>query len=262
MPSCPACGTELTQSPTDCPDCGIHLASDGGPREGTGQPSQNSEAARRRDQRQRDTGSDVVRGLLGGVLAFVLGFVATVLLSNARDDLETAEQLINELSSELGPSTDLTDLGTSQFLPEPYKVLAWEFLENHQVSVTVSFNDQFSEVDLAGEYIELLLPASSELQVLPPLLLGLAGFFVATRTLRTDAFDAAKAGAHVALGYLPGIAVLAFISSFQVTAPFIDVAILEISPELATALGVAGLAYPLIFGALGGVAAFLVEQRR
>ena len=198
-------------------------------------------------------GSDILGGFVGGVLAFVLGFVATALLTEADENLELAEDLI--------ASTGPGGVAVSEFLPEWYQVVSWVFLENHQVSVSVSVREELGG-DFVGEYTETLLPAASELQLLPPLLLAAAGFLVARRYSRTGFADAALAGATVVIGYLPGILALLYVASFEVVVPVFDAVVLEVSPALAQTVLIAGLAYPLVFGALGGLLAFAIEEQR
>jgi len=268
MPDCPHCGAAADESATYCPDCGRTLAVEGTHRQSSrqqpGQPGQHQPGQPRQRQPRHhgtDTGSDVVRGLVAGLFALVTGFVATLFLSNAADDLKRARELMSSAGVPTGSAPS--------FLPEPYEIIAWEFLENHQVDVSADVGSEvdtlvgFVDVDseVITEYTELVLPTSSELQLLPPVLLLVAGYVVASRAVRPDARAAAKAGAHVALGYLPGIVVIVSVASFQLSVPGVDVTILEISPDVASAIGIAGLAYPLVFGGLGGALAFLVEQR-
>lgn len=260
MPDCPHCGSAADESATYCPDCGRTLAvagtqSDQSPGNQAAHSSQHQPR-----QHRTDTGSDVVRGLVAGVFTVVTGYLATFTLSNYADDIRSVEQLLSSNGVPTGSA--------ESFLPEPYEIIAWEFLENHQVSVSTKVG---SEVDtLAGlvnadtgivaDVTELLLPTSSEIQVLPPVLLLVAGYVIASRGVRTDVRDAAKAGAHVVLGYLPGIAAIVSVASYQLSVPGTDVALLSVSPDVPAAIGIAGIAYPVVFGSLGGVLAFLVEQ--
>lgn len=229
MSHCSECGTEIPESAAYCPDCGNHV-------EG-------------RHPRRTDSGSDVLRGVAGGLAAFVAGFVATVVFSNAEEDLELVEEII--------ASTNLGGAAASQFLPEPYYLLGWEFLANHQVDISTNVAADVGNAGWVEDSIQVLLPSSSNLQFLPPALLLLAGFAVASRAPRTDFADAATAGAHVVAGYLPGIAALVYATSFELDVPVMGT-VLEINPDVVTAVLVAGLAYPLAFGAIGGALAFAV----
>lgn len=85
--------------------------------------------------------------------------------------------------------------------------------------------------------------------LLPPVALFLAGRAVATRP---DApgqgwVDAAVAGASVAAGYLP----LCVLGSFAFTVTFDDGTVA--SPDLLLAALLAGVAYPVVVGGLGGL---------
>lgn len=243
MPDCPGCGSTVDESVTYCPDCGVHV--EGRAEEPPDRPRQPRE--------QTGTGSDAVWGFLAGGLAVVAGFVATLVLSDSTENLELAEDLV----SSAGPS----GAAASSFLPEPYQLIAWEYLENHQVPISVEITDQIGNPDWASDYIELLVPASSKLQVFPPLLLLVAGFAVAIRGQGNEVRDAVQAGALVVLGYLPGIAAIVYVASFEVSVPFLSVSLVEIGPDIVIAVALAGILYPLAFGALGGALAFFVVRR-
>lgn len=252
MPDCPHCGSTADESATYCPDCGRTLAVGGTYQ--SGQPRQQS------SQHGTDTGSDAVRGLVAGLFAVVVGFLATFALSNYADDIRSIEELLS--------SNGIPTGSAQSFLPKPYEIIAWEFLENHQVGVSAEVGGEVdtlaglvnADTGVVADVTDLLLPTSSQLQVLPPVLLLVAGYLVASRTVRTDVRDAATAGAHVTLGYLLGIVAIVSVASYQLSVPGTDVTLLEISPEVASAIGIAGLAYPVLFGGLGGALAFLVEQ--
>ncbi|MFC7058055.1 zinc ribbon domain-containing protein [Halovenus salina] len=99
MADCPACGTETAAGTKRCPNCGETVV--------TGRVL---------------AVPDVAAGVAAGAVAFVLGFVATAVGSNAEESRETVENLFGE-NGPLG-------VGIAEFLPEWYKVLSWEFLEN------------------------------------------------------------------------------------------------------------------------------------
>jgi hypothetical protein len=261
MSDCPHCGSAADESATYCPNCGRTLAVE--TTQQSGQSRQHQPGQPRQQQSghsEADTGSDAIRGLVAGLVSVVTGFLATFTFSNAADDLKRAEELLSSGGAPTG--------STQSFLPAPYEIIAWEFLENHQVDVSAEVGSEVdtlvgavgAESAVISEFTETLLPSSSSLQLLPPVLLGIAGFVVASRAVRTDLGDAAKAGAHVVLGYLPGIVAVVSVASYQLSVPVVDATLLEISPNVLSAIGIAGLAYPLVFGGLGGALAFLVEQ--
>lgn len=228
MPDCPACGTETAAGTKRCPDCGGAIVTD-----------------------RALTVPDVAVGVATGAVAFVLGFVMTAVGSNAEETRETVENLFGE-SGPLG-------VGLAEFLPEWYKVLSWEFLENHHVTVSATAGDLFGG-DVASEYADTLLPTTSGLQVLPPLLLAGAGLFVTYRGVYNSWFNALLAGMTVTLGYLPCIAAITVVSSFEVAV--LGTTLVEIAPDVVRAVLVAGVAYPLVFGGIGGLCAFGLARWR
>lgn len=233
MPYCPTCGAETAAGETRCPDCGSLLASP---------PARRTTSAR---------GSDLVVGFVAGLLALVVGFAATVALSDARENRE----LVAELLGSNGPA----GAALSELLPEWYRVSSWAFLENHHVDVSASVDETFGGAEWVGEYTDTLLPTASQLQFLLPLLLVGAGVLVALRRRRNGPTEAALTGATVVAGYLPGIAAVAYVATFEV-AVFGDLVLLEIGPDVGQAVLLAGLAYPLFFGGLGGLLGFVVER--
>ena len=235
MPSCPACGAEIPETATYCPDCGAAL-------DGTAE-----------DVDSASLSSDAVTGFITGFLAVGIGFLLTAVVA---DDEEN-----RELAAELLASTGPGGVSISRFLPEWYQIIGWVFLENHQVDVSVRVGEEFSNGDWIGTYADALLPAASELQAVPPLLLLCAGYFVASRHRRTSPLDAFVSGATVTAGYLPGIITIVVIATFEVVLPIVDIVAIEIAPHLGRAILIAGIAYPVIFGGIGGLLTFIVERR-
>jgi hypothetical protein len=194
---------------------------------------------------------EVTVGFAAGVAAFVCGFVATAIRSDAQESREAVERLLGD-DGPLGVSL-------SELLPEWYHVLSWEFLENHQVAVSAAGGDLFGG-GLASEYVDTLLPTASTLQVLPPLSLAGAGLFVALYGTRTSPLDAVLAGATAAVGYLPCLAVVAVVSSFEVTV--FGSTLVEVDPGFIRPLAIAGVAHPVVFGGIGGLCAFGLTRWR
>lgn len=237
MSYCTTCGTETDAGATHCKTCASPpIVTDGG----------------------RDGGgwlADIAGGFVGGLAALVLGFVATAVVADASENRELVEELIQAA----GPA----GVSISQLLPEWYQVLSWQFLADHQVGLSVELAEGFGDGgDWIDQSTEALLPGPSELQLLPPLLLLGAGFLVAWRRSRRGPVDAGRAGASVVAGYLPGMAVIAYVASYEVVLPVVDIVLLEIQPDFVWAVLVAGIAYPVVFGGLGGLLALAVDQKR
>jgi len=197
---------------------------------------------------------DAVYGFLAGVLAVAVGFTAVVLFSDASADADAIE---GEL-----PEDDLFGVSVSEFLPEWYQVLGWEFLANHHVDISAEIGPALENGAFVAEYVDTLLPTASVLRVIPPILLALAGLAVAARTPREGVLEAAGAGATVVVGYLPAVAVVLSLASFEVRLPVVGVVLLEIAPDLVAGVVIAGVAYPLFFGALGGALWALATWQR
>lgn len=234
MPYCPTCGMETAEGQTRCPECGSLLATPPDDR----------------------TGStrwvlDLAVGFVAGLLALVVGFVMTLVLS----DIDENRELVEEVLDSNGPA----GVALSELLPEWYHVTGWVFLENHHVDVSVSVGEVFGGGAWVSEYAETLLPTASELQVLPPVLLITAGTLVALRRTRRSPADAALAGATVVAGYLPGIAVVAYAAAFEVVV-IGDIVLLEVAPDFGRAILIAGIVYPLLFGGIGGLVAFVLGR--
>ena len=173
-----------------------------------------------------DTKRAVGGGLAGGMAAWVVGYLVVYLLN--------ASEIENSLGS--GVLEALTNENVT------WKLVGWIFYNAHNVAVKIpGFFGQSAQNFVAGSE-EAALTA---LFVLPPVLLLAAGVVVAWNTA-ADPTSAARNGAAVVLGYLPLSvigAVLFAVSVGDATA----------GPNLLTAVLLAGLVYPLLFGAVGGL---------
>jgi hypothetical protein len=92
------------------------------------------------------------------------------------------------------------------------------------------------------------------LLLVPVVLLLVAGFVVSWQTSPTEPFGGAQAGAFVTAGYLPLALAAAVLVTWRVSG-FDGGASASVGPSLVTGVLVAGLLYPVAFGALGGAAA-------
>lgn len=185
-----------------------------------------------------DSGLPLLRGAAGGTFAFLLGYLATFLVQSG------------DLPEGLGSLADaLSALGISP--PAGWQVVGWYFLGAHNVGLDVS-------TSVAGQSGSgTVLNDLGILQtVIPVVLLVLAGFLVARDAKVPDATEGAKAGLAVVPGYLVPAVVLALASpwSFSESAGGVS-ASATIAPEFLPAVLLAGLLYPVVFGALGGAAA-------
>jgi len=166
------------------------------------------------------------RGLAGGIAAWILGYLVVYLLHGG------------SVRNSFG--ADVLEVFTGD--PVAWKLVGWLFYNAHNVAVQISLLGQRS-VNLVAGAEEAALTA---LFLVPPVLLVLGGAVAAWNTA-AEPTTAARNGAAVVLGYLPlslAGAVLFAIGGEDASA----------GPALVTAVLLAGLVYPLVFGAVGGLA--------
>jgi hypothetical protein len=170
-----------------------------------------------------------VRSLATGAVAGILSYLAGYLVVFAwkGPDVETQLQDINVVVSFLGGQ----EISKTQ-------AVGWLFYNAHFVRTRLSGGTNsvnfLTEVD-GGELLYLL----------PVLLLVLAGLVVVLVSDIRDPVEGAVSGTLVAVGYFPLALIGAFFFRY-------DVGDSAIQPELVTAIGLAGLLYPLLAGAVGG----------
>lgn len=181
-------------------------------------------------------GATIARGAAIGAVPFVVGYLLAFLIA----------------SGEIGES-----------VPN-WKGVAWYFYNAHLVDITLSTSaGQFSGSD-TGNLVET--SAESTIQLLyfvPPVLLALGGALLArVLGVTADTTEAAKAGALGVASYLPLAALGVFLTEHTgtVSAGFTE-ASATWSVQLLPAVLLAGILYPLVFGAAGGAAASALEAR-
>jgi hypothetical protein len=188
------------------------------------------------DERANDGGATTLlgTGAVAGAAAYALGYLLTfVWQSGGVDERLRAFNFVAEL---LGGDVIPT-----------WKGVAWLFYNAHFVSTNVPALAGSRTVNFisSGEFPALLY-------VVPPLFLGVAGLAAARYVAAADPGDGARAGATVAVGYLPLAVGVALASTYSVGEN-------SLAPELLTAVLLAGVVYPLAFGALGGVLATALD---
>ncbi len=170
----------------------------------------------------------LVQGSVAGLLTWVLGYLFTYLI--AGDELRNSE--INQFLEFIGEE------------PATFEMVGWVFYNAHFVD-TVFENVPFfgSEAFIGGEDGFSLL-----LYVIPPLLLIGAGLAVARYSAARNANEGAIAGLSIVPGYL--LLSIAGVFLFEVT-----VGNASVAPDLVAGIFLAGLVFPALFGAIGGVIA-------
>lgn len=174
-------------------------------------------------------------GLLSGLTVYLLGYAATY--SVAANEIFEAVSGFNGLLQLFGQS------------PVPtWKAVGWVFYNAHFVALEVALpgGSTVSRDLLAAQNAPLAL------FVVPPLLLTIAGWFVARQARHLENVrDGIRAGASITASYLLAVVVGLFVVSVTTVGT-------TVAPDLLSGAALAGLGYPLVFGSLGGAIAALV----
>ena len=170
------------------------------------------------------------RGAVAGPGAWLLGYLVTYLLhaGGVRDAL----------------ATDVLEFLAGD--PVTWKLVGWLYFNAHFVDASVPGPLGRSTVNLLSGAEQ---PALLALYALPPVTLLATGAVTAYGASETG--EGTKSGAAVAVGYLLASLVAAFLVRISV----VDAVA---GPSLVTAVLLAGLVYPLVFGAAGGAVTGLV----
>lgn len=178
----------------------------------------------------------VLYGFLTGLSSFVVGYAITYLW-RGRDierSLQPIETALNLFQAE--------PIGT-------WRVVGWLFYSAHFVDTRVSATLGPVETTM---YIDLVREGSGNLELLylvPPLLLIVAGFLLVTYLEVEDVTEGAKFGATVTIGYFLVVVLGLGIFAYDGT-----------RPDPVPAVVVAGVFYPIVFGAAGGALAATVRN--
>lgn len=170
-----------------------------------------------------------LEGAVAGVLAWVLGYVFTYLIAG----------------------TGVRDSPLNQFLEAfgdggaVYEVVGWVFFNAHFVDTIVDVQIGIFGSTNAVSFIGGEDGFTPILYVIPVALLFAAGLAMTRYQGLSDVSTGAIAGALVVPGYLLLCLVGAFL--FQV-----DVGDSSGGPDILTAIVLAGIVYPAVFGAFGG----------
>ncbi|WP_276272574.1 hypothetical protein [Haloarcula litorea] len=170
-------------------------------------------------------------GAAAGVAAFVLGYVLVYALtiSTVQDSLLTG---VIEAFGEEGAA---------------WKVVGWVFFNAQFVTTTITVDVPLLGGTDAVNFIGQSDGLSPILYVIPPALLTVAGLAVARLDGATETGRALRVGPSVALGYLPLSLVGALLFAVSIGESSGG------SPTLLTAVVLAGVVYPVVFGAIGSL---------
>lgn len=200
----------------------------------------------------RRRNSPVLRGVVTGAGAYVLGYLVTYLLVSNR-----AVAVVKEIqiAMDYGRVTLGTQLGEAGLAT--WKAVGWLFYGEHLVTPSsLSFPVFFrSPVSLEANLEVLGAAGAPYLLLLPPVLLVLAGLVTTwhapSHTVRlpfvwAEYPVAVRQGAWVAVGYAP----LVFLGALLLEVPLSGNGSVGLDPFLSVL--VAGVAYPVVFGGAAG----------
>ena len=170
-----------------------------------------------------------------GAAGWILGYVVAYLL--VATDIESSP--LNRLIEFFGGDS------------ATYELVGWVFYNAHLVDISYTGVGVFTPPRsfIGGEDGFTVL-----LYLIPPALLVIAGLAVGRYQGAAEPTQGAIAGALVTPGYL----VLSIVGAFLFT---VSVGDASGAPDLIPAVLVAGLVYPTVFGALGGVLASVTADR-
>ncbi|WP_255192221.1 hypothetical protein [Natronobeatus ordinarius] len=180
----------------------------------------------------------VTAGALAGALAWVVGYLVTYVLSLEELEASFAAQGLQLLTDDAAE----------------WRLVGWLFYNAHGVAVRIPRGPftpfSVNVVDANDGHLSVLF-------AVPPLLLLAAGALVTwqRRTELRSGADALVSGATVLVGYLP-------LAIAGVAAVTVTVGGEQLRPDPVTAVFLAGIFYPALFGALGGLLVRLAAGRR
>ncbi len=178
-------------------------------------------------------------GALAGVVAFLVGYVITYLWRgrDIEESLQPMEALLQLFEAE--------PIGT-------WRAVGWLFYNGHFVDTRVS--SEIGVIETVA-YVNFVAEGAGNIELLylvPPVLLLLAGALLAWYVDVDEPVDGAASGAAVVLGYLPVIAIGLIAFAYNST-----------RPDPVPAIVLAGIVYPVVFGAIGGaIRGFLNSNAR
>ena len=179
------------------------------------------------NQNRRSYAVAAVAGVAAFVLAYVLVYALTI--STVR------ESLLTSLSNSFGDQN------------ADWKIVGWLLFNAQFVTTTITVDIPLFGGTDAVNFISESDSLSPILYAIPPALLTAAGLAVARLEGVTETGGALRLGPAVALGYLPLTAVGALLFTISVGENSGG------SPTLLTAVVLAGIVYPAVFGTLGAV---------
>jgi hypothetical protein len=178
-----------------------------------------------------------VAGAVAGLAAWIAGYVGTYLVVGS----DVRESGLNWILEVLGGE------------PATYELVGWVFYNAHQVDTV--FRGLPVRGTVTASYVGGENGFTTLLYAIPIVALLVAGGAVAARRGARTTADGAVAGVTVLAGYL--VASIAGVVLFEV-----GVGDASAAPDAIPAVVLAGVVYPSVIGATGGVVAALVAGQR
>ncbi|MFC7194199.1 hypothetical protein ACFQL4_05215 [Halosimplex aquaticum] len=195
----------------------------------------------------------IARGVVTGALTFLIGWGLTVGRSFARagrDDQWRAYLV------QAGPGGE----ASVAFDPGAFRMGTWQFHRRHGGGVEFKYVESVTDgIDALSLPSLMSGPSGFDLLFVPvAVLLAVAGAVVACRAAKQDLRSAVVQGATVALGYLP----LSLVTALVVTETTTGSIRAVVGVDFVDAFLLTGLAFPVAFGAIGGVIAQRITARQ
>jgi len=179
------------------------------------------------------------KGAVFGAAAYVVGLILTFVLIQIDSDIDPSD-----IDSDFASSLDVT---------------GWVFYNAHFVDTETSISGGGVSRSSSDRIIsEASLPEVLYI-IVPVVLLIAAAYLLLQGEYASEVGDAALSGASVIVGYFP----LAVIGTFLFEASESSGgATASVGPATGTGILLAGIIFPLVLGAVGGVIAFQTQDNR
>lgn len=185
-------------------------------------------------------------GLAGGVIAYALGYGVIALTKS--DAIESVSGLFGMLS-QFGGQIDY---------PAGWKLAGWVFYRAHNVDVLIDISGSDSPNPVALTESVFWDPWFF---AVPVVALLVAGAAVAYASAARSAVAGAVAGGSLVLGYGLTVVAGAILTGWSVSVEGVLSFEASAGPDLALAILLAGIVYPVVLGGLGGVLGGAIRGR-
>jgi len=182
-------------------------------------------------------------GLIGGVLAYVLGY-GVIALSKS-DAIDSVSGLFGVLSQ----------FGGDFEYPAGWKLAGWVFYRAHNVDVLIDVSGSNSPNPVALTESVFWEPWFFAVPVVALVVLGAA---VAYATAARSAVAGTVAGGSVVFGYVLAVAAGVVVTGWSTSVLNVEA---SAGPNLVVAILLAGIAYPLVIGGIGGAIVGMIRGR-